>query len=1540
MSGEIIEACALLGTTPRAKRSGVYPVAISPTAPLLAEYVGWDQRPLRITNYDDQKIIGRFPADYKLHTLSFSPDGKLLLAIDQGLLICKEPWKARSHLRVQLPSRSFHGAWMDERTALIAGAKNSFTVWVAIYDVKRKDLKILDLELPEKLVYNNDQLFINDINHAFCSPSGLIGFSLVCHHYSPRSTYASALLFYQLVEERSAAHLEGRYFVDDYSARVAISEDGQTMLCVSGSERRSIYFIDRQGHVLDSLPCNTDRSDYWVTYRYDNVLVRQNNNPMSIYSVKGGTFRRWLELPTPGSNPYGNYYHSRQEIFVGYADLTETQGEMRIAVETKDGEQTAIYRLPDFDIVGLLSKKPDERFQAAVSLGSRRYRPAVNALTALINDPHPQVLEATIQALTEIGDPQSLPHLIGALGAGPSDEVQDLLLKSLACFPESDLSGAITEGLKEAEGGRRLGALLALERLPSIEAGDGLLEALAKPEAEIRMIAARALGIRHDHRAIPKLTMLLEDENANVQEVVIEALGKIGDPVTLPYLIRALGRQRDVDTPDKILTAINLFPKEEVRIAVLDCLAYPETARRSGAVRFLASSTDIEAIDELIEALSETNAQIRLFAACALAKRKNLRACVALLGRLNDEDPRARLAAQQALIDILDAAGLLSPQVIRRLSTPLNLASYATEVISRGRALDLAHFGDSLVAGFLNDLALAAPVGDGQLTGILNAIESMKAAGVEDPNGAKGIALTVALFCADAFRSKECWPAAMQIYQRAVQLSSEIGAPQIEWQAWQAIGACLERLGEDPIALEAYRQAMQVIDRWWFALLNEEELRGFFLDKAMLYDRAGLCALRLGHRALALEIVEKSKTRYLGDLIARRQRAPQAAVQGELVEYWGLGDRTLPVRTTIVESTTPEKKKAKIIGVTKSSEGIAVSAVKPERLAALEEAGRNNNDISFWIGMIQTIWELVTHLALRGKDPNLIHIETIYQALFSIRQAFNSGALPISPARRDLYLMQIEKAASALRATDETAANAPYWAFREYISFFRKLVDSTESAEYSLVLGAVMEALNLVLHHEPVMGAPDQSVAGGDDGFVFLTATDDESPRQLNERTTVVESAIERRAQTRWQYVSQVARGEISHFREISHSLRGSRDVAQAQFAVSEHGTVVYVIQGDEGDEPVNGLMPKLCGEDHLQVFSFPRLTLSALHSRLWQGPESWFARFRHGGRPGEQKALHDSIDGALQWLHAELMSPLGEHFKRLGVKRLRIIPHRALHLIPFAALYGADDHGRRHYLIDDYQIEYAPSATILRICQERQNGRDISPSLTVVADPSGDLPFANYEAEQVIRYFATSAVQAWPGEKARLSDVIGEAIGSVFHFSGHGRYQWDDPLKSSLIFAGMEALRLEDLFSEMITFRQTKLVVLSACETNVTDPQDLADEYLGLASGFLFGGTPAVISTLWAVNDLATALLMKEFYRLHLSEKQGIAAALRGAQQWLRSATAQQLNLVEYWERVYQSSGRRDADAFRAMRAYRANPKLCPFMRPYYWAAFTCQGV
>jgi CHAT domain-containing protein len=78
------------------------------------------------------------------------------------------------------------------------------------------------------------------------------------------------------------------------------------------------------------------------------------------------------------------------------------------------------------------------------------------------------------------------------------------------------------------------------------------------------------------------------------------------------------------------------------------------------------------------------------------------------------------------------------------------------------------------------------------------------------------------------------------------------------------------------------------------------------------------------------------------------------------------------------------------------------------------------------------------------------------------------------------------------------------------------------------------------------------------------------------------------------------------------------------------------------------------------------------------------------------------------------------------------------------------------------------------------------------------------------------------------------------------------------------------------------RLVVLSACETSIPGAE-LPDEVVALPTGLLQAGVGGIVASLWRVDDLATLILMIEFYRRWRWDKLDPAVALRGAQQWLR---------------------------------------------------------
>jgi CHAT domain-containing protein len=211
-------------------------------------------------------------------------------------------------------------------------------------------------------------------------------------------------------------------------------------------------------------------------------------------------------------------------------------------------------------------------------------------------------------------------------------------------------------------------------------------------------------------------------------------------------------------------------------------------------------------------------------------------------------------------------------------------------------------------------------------------------------------------------------------------------------------------------------------------------------------------------------------------------------------------------------------------------------------------------------------------------------------------------------------------------------------------------------------------------------------------------------------------------------------------------------------------------------------------------------------------------------------------------------------------VKALGIIPHGSLHYLAFATLSDGRD-----YVVDRQQLFYLPSASVLRYTLSR---RQSSRNLKVLAignpdlgDRSLDLPFAEREAgtlhwsyPEVTTLVRERATESW------VRDHIGEF--GIIHLASHGEFDPVNPLFSAIRLAPDKKtdgkLQAEEIFGLNI---KADLVVLSACQTGLGDIRG-GDDVVGMNRAFIFAGTHSLLSSLWRVSDVSTAILMKQFYR------------------------------------------------------------------------------
>jgi len=182
----------------------------------------------------------------------------------------------------------------------------------------------------------------------------------------------------------------------------------------------------------------------------------------------------------------------------------------------------------------------------------------------------------------------------------------------------------------------------------------------------------------------------------------------------------------------------------------------------------------------------------------------------------------------------------------------------------------------------------------------------------------------------------------------------------------------------------------------------------------------------------------------------------------------------------------------------------------------------------------------------------------------------------------------------------------------------------------------------------------------------------------------------------------------------------------------------------------------------------------------------------------------------------------------------------------------------------------------------------------------------------------------------------------NIFHFTGHGNYNFEDPKQSALFLSDEDFITFLEI--TQIRLNTYQLVTLAACETGLMDNQSITDEFIGLVSAFLYRQTAHVVSTLWTIPEEASSLVMIYFYWQIKKGKTPILA-LDKAVSWLRNLTDAKL---ERWYKVIFAKLPREEQPLRPFLRNQlseirnkspSEKQQKKFDHPYYGAAFTITG-
>jgi CHAT domain-containing protein len=288
--------------------------------------------------------------------------------------------------------------------------------------------------------------------------------------------------------------------------------------------------------------------------------------------------------------------------------------------------------------------------------------------------------------------------------------------------------------------------------------------------------------------------------------------------------------------------------------------------------------------------------------------------------------------------------------------------------------------------------------------------------------------------------------------------------------------------------------------------------------------------------------------------------------------------------------------------------------------------------------------------------------------------------------------------------------------------------------------------------------------------------------------------------------------------------------------------------------------------------------------------------------------------------LSRHLLSPVADALA--DHRRLFVVPDGALHYVPFSLLIHP---ARSAPLVAFNDVAMLPSATTLGLLRRQTSSRAPAPkALAVLADPVFDaldsrvrvrsrapaaaaaggwiprrlsrLPFSREEADRIAGLVAPAQrLKAVDFEASRaLATSPQLADYRILHFATHAIQDDERPSLSGIVLSLVDEsgsaldgfLRLHELYTLKL---RADLVVLSACETGIgpgagTGATAGGEGVSSLARGFFHAGAGRVVSTLWKVDDEATAAMMRFFYEALLADPaMAPAAALRTAQAEMR---------------------------------------------------------
>ena len=296
------------------------------------------------------------------------------------------------------------------------------------------------------------------------------------------------------------------------------------------------------------------------------------------------------------------------------------------------------------------------------------------------------------------------------------------------------------------------------------------------------------------------------------------------------------------------------------------------------------------------------------------------------------------------------------------------------------------------------------------------------------------------------------------------------------------------------------------------------------------------------------------------------------------------------------------------------------------------------------------------------------------------------------------------------------------------------------------------------------------------------------------------------------------------------------------------------------------------------------------------------------------------SLESAQQ-LHTWLISPLEPYLANWDIDTLIFCVGAGVRSLPIAALYDG-----QQFLVEKYGVSIIPAFSLTN-----HDYAQLSRSQVLAMGASQFQAFNALPAVPV--ELAAITQDLWNGDvflneqftQDNLQQQLDSGKHAIVHLATHAAFQPGDPSESYIQLWDDEQINLTNLADMGWRDRPVELLVLSACQTALGDPE----VELGFAGLSYHAGVKSTLASLWQVSDVGTLALMHEFYwqlaRPNVTTK---AEALRRTQRSMLQGT---VHLADGY--LYTSGGR------FALPDNLNESAQDVLSQPYYWAGFTLVG-